>query len=278
MCQHIERSHCLGFYSIDECIRHLKEHPGWCPTLFFSVTGIWWASLSIVVTADASICGERGYGNYSIPYMWLSDIALLPWMPGFPPHMYPSTVFSLAPPSPSLHIQQQPSHWSCSKIPKLQLPATVSFRGHVSLSGVCTVAAKTVWFSFHLGFHTSDVSLSALTAYSTIQTITPMWDGTPFSVPSPNEGRSSPTNTPASPTPPPPAPVLSFYWVFHGSICSFPPARYSCLLSADVLITLLCLKVYAWCTWGNVLHIHLLPHYLALSSHYGFKAQNPQWQ
>ena len=35
-------------------------------------------------------------------------------MPGFPPHMYPSTVFSLAPPSPSLHIQQQPSHWSCA--------------------------------------------------------------------------------------------------------------------------------------------------------------------
>jgi hypothetical protein len=42
-------------------------------------------------------------------------------------------------------------------------------------------------------------------------------------------------------------PVLSSYWVLRGSIYSFPLVRHSCLLSADVLITCLCLKVYAWC-------------------------------
>ena len=47
-------------------------------------------------------------------------------------------------------------------------------------------------------------------------------------------------------------PVLSSYWVLRGSIYSFPLVRYSCLLSGNVLITLLCLKVYAWCIHGEM--------------------------
>ena len=47
-------------------------------------------------------------------------------------------------------------------------------------------------------------------------------------------------------------PVLSSYWVLHGSIYSFPLVRCSCLLSGNVLITLLCLKVYAWCIHGEM--------------------------
>ena len=47
-------------------------------------------------------------------------------------------------------------------------------------------------------------------------------------------------------------PVLSSYWVLRGSIYSFPLVRYSCLLSADVLITRLCLKVYAWYIHGEM--------------------------
>ena len=50
-------------------------------------------------------------------------------------------------------------------------------------------------------------------------------------------------------------PVLSSYWVLRGSIYSFPLVRHSCLLSADVLITCLCLKVYAWCI--TILFSHL---------------------
>ena len=64
-------------------------------------------------------------------------------------------------------------------------------------------------------------------------------DHTPASVLPLTEGRSSPTNTP----------VLSLvplsYWVLCGSIYSFPLVRYSCPLSAGVLYSLLCLKVYS---------------------------------
>ena len=82
MCQHIERPSWLGSSSVDQCIRHLKEHgewgstlilcirhlkehPGWCPALYFTMFSICWASLTIVVTADASMWGERGYGDCS---------------------------------------------------------------------------------------------------------------------------------------------------------------------------------------------------------------------
>ena len=37
------------------------------------------------------------------------------------------------------------------------------------------------------------------------------------------------------------------YWILHGSLCSFPVVRYSCLLSAGVLHALLCLQVCSWC-------------------------------
>ena len=41
------------------------------------------------------------------------------------------------------------------------------------------------------------------------------------------------------------------YWVLRGPIYSFPLVRYSCLLSADILHALLCLKVYSWCISGE---------------------------
>ena len=42
--------------------------------------------------------GERGYGDGSNPYEWLSRIALLPWLPGFPPQAFPTTISSLTSP------------------------------------------------------------------------------------------------------------------------------------------------------------------------------------
>ena len=65
-----------------------------------------------------------------------------------------------------------------------------------------------------------------------------------FSSPA-HQGQSSPTNTPVFPLVP-----LS-YWVLGDSIYSFPLVRYSCPLSAGVLHTLLCLKVYFWCIHGE---------------------------
>ena len=82
--------------------------------------------------------------------------------------------------------------FDCFTISKLQLPAAAPSRGSMSLSGVCMAAARTVWFSFHLGCHRSAVSVSALNVSPLPQTIALTWG----SVPPPAECRSSPTSTP----------------------------------------------------------------------------------
>ena len=51
--------------------------------------------------------------------------------------------------------------------------------------------------------------------------------------------------------------VPSFFRVLRGSIYSFPVVRYSCPLSAGILQTLLCLKVYSWCIYGERCSPHL---------------------
>ena len=156
----------------------------------------------------------------------------------FPPQSPPSH-----PLTPSLRSQQQPSPWVCSTIPKLQLPAAALTRWHVSLLGLCMAAVRTVWFSFHLGFHRSPVSLSALNGSP--MTIALMWGS--------DHCFSSPTCRAGL--------VLlallflllipSSYRVLCGSKYSFLLVRFSCLLSAGVLHTLLCLKVYFWCIHGE---------------------------
>jgi len=85
-------------------------------------------------------------------------------------------------------------------------------------------------------------------------------DRTPASVPPPAEGTSSFINTPVFPL------VPSSYWLLRGSVYPFLLVRYSCLLSAGVLHTLMCLKVYSWCIHGekDVFHVHLLLHHLVL--------------
>ena len=132
-------------------------------------------------------CGrERGCGDCSTPYMWLSSNALLPWLPGFLPQACPTSPQS--PPShpldPSLCSQQKPLPWGCSTIPKLQLITITPSRGPAFLSRVCMAASRTVWFSFHLGCYRSAVSFSALNVSSLTQAIAPMWGSDPcFSSP-----------------------------------------------------------------------------------------------
>ena len=85
---------CLGSFSVVWCIRHIEGPP-------------WLGSYSIVPQAfdgPASLlfscrCWhvERGCGHGSTPYTWLSSIALLPWLPGFPPQAFPTTGSSLTP-------------------------------------------------------------------------------------------------------------------------------------------------------------------------------------
>ena len=142
------------------------------------------------------VCGEKEIMVMAPPPM--HDSAVSPCFHGcpaflhrhFPPQSNPSH-----PLDPSLSIQQQPSPWDCSTIPKLQLPASAPSRESMSLSRVCTAAERTVWFSFHLGCNRSAVSLSALNVSPLTQIIAPCGDRTSASVPLPREARSSPTNT-----------------------------------------------------------------------------------
>ena len=178
-------------------------------------------------------CGEREALVMAPPLT--RDSAVSPCFHGcpaflhrhFPPQSPPSH-----PLDPSLCSQQQPLPWDCSTIPKLQLPDAVPSRGPVSLSGVCMAAARTVWFSFHLG-------CSALNVSPLTQTFAPVWGSDPCFSPPHTEGKSSPTNTLVFPL------VPSSYRVLCGSVYSFLLVRYSCLLSAGILHALLCLKVYS---------------------------------
>ena len=106
------------------------------------------------------------------------DSAVSPCFHGCPAFLhrhFPQQSPPLHPLDPSLHSQQWHSPWDCSTIPELQLPAIASSRGPVSLSGVCMAAARTAWFSFHLGCHRSAVSLSTLNVSLLNQTIALMW-------------------------------------------------------------------------------------------------------
>ena len=58
------------------------------------------------------------------------------------------------------------------------------------------------------------------------------------------------------------------YWVFHGSIYSFPLVRYSCLLSAGVLHALLCLEgVFLMYPWREMCSASTYSSAILFSSH-----------
>ena len=148
----------------------------------------------------------------STHYGWLSSIALLPWLPGFPPQAFPTTISSITSLRSVSHTQQQPTPWDCSTILKFQLPATVPSRGPASLSEVCMAAARIIWFSFHLGYHRSSVSLSALNVSPLSQTNALMWRSDHCFNSPPTKGKSSPTNTPVFP--PSSFILVSFVWFY----------------------------------------------------------------
>ena len=175
---------CLGFCSVDRHIRHLKGPPGCGPTPQFGASCAWWVTLSTVQLPMLE-CGEREAMVMAPPAMHDSAVSLC--LHGFlaflhrhfPPQSPPSH-----PLDPSLCSPQQPLPGDCSTIPKLWLPATALSRGSMSLSRVCMAAARTVWFSFHLGCHRSAVSLPALNVSPLAQTVAPLWGSDPcFSSP-----------------------------------------------------------------------------------------------
>ena len=193
------------------------------------------------------VCGVREAMEMAPPP--LHDSTVSPCFHGFlaflhrhfPPQSPPSH-----PLNPSLHSQHQPSPWDCSMVPKLQLPATAPSRGPAFLSWVCMATARTVWFSFHLGCHTSAVSVSALNVSPLTQTVALMWGWDPL-LQLPQPLRAGPVLLTLLFFPL----VPSSYQVLCGSMYSFPLVRYSCPLSAGVLHALLCLKVYSSCIHGE---------------------------
>ena len=171
---------CLRSFSLVQCLRHIDGPPtgvlfcgsahqalkgaGWVgPYTVVHVSGVWWASVSVVQLPVLA------YAEREVMVMAPAtprDSAVSPCFQGCLAFLHSISHHSLLP--SSLHSQQQPLPWDCSAIPKLQLQATVPSR-------VCMAAARTVWFSFHLDCHRSAVSLSALNVSPLTQTIAQMW-------------------------------------------------------------------------------------------------------
>ena len=184
----------MGSYSIFQSVRHLMGQPLFCSAAH---AGVW--GREAMVMAPLPTCGS------AVPPCFHGCLAFL--HRHFPPQSPLSHPLDL-----SLHSQQQPSPWDCSTIPKLQLPAPVPSRGPAFLSGVCTAAARTVWFSFHLGCHWWAVSLFDLNISPVTQTMHLRWGSDCcFSSP-PTKGRPCPTNTPA--LPPSSFILLRFVWFY----------------------------------------------------------------
>ena len=151
----------MGSCSVVQCVRLLMGQPLYC------------------LAADAGVWGERGL-VMAPPSR--CDSAVLPCFHGCSAFLHKHFPYQ-SPPScpldPSLHSQQKPLPWDCSTIPKLQLPATAPSMRLGSLSRVCMAAARTVWFSFHLGCRRSTASLLALNVSPMTQTMAPMWGSDP---------------------------------------------------------------------------------------------------
>ena len=212
-------------------------HAGWGPTLWFALSGSWWASLYVVQLPMLAFGEREAMVMAARP---TRDSAVLPFSHGclaflcthVPPQSPPSH-----PLYPSLRSQQQASPWDCSTIPKFQPPAAVSSRAPASLSRVCMAVARTVLILIPFRLPQIRFSLSALNVSSLTQTVTPMWCSDPcFS--SPTRWRQVQfyclLTLLFSPL------VHSFYQVSHSSIYYFLLVRYPCPLSAGVLHALLC--------------------------------------
>ena len=195
--------------------------------------------------ADAGVWGERSCSDGSPP---TRDSAGSPCFHGCPAFLHRHLPLRSPPPrplDPSLHstaalalgLLQRPSTAAPSRCPTQAASAPVC-KMHA--------AARTVWFSFHLGCHRSAVSLSALNISPLTQTVARMW-GLDLLLLSPHPLRAGPVLLTLLFFPPAP----SSSWVLHGSVYSFPLVRYSWPVSAGVLHALLYLKVHSWWSRGE---------------------------
>ena len=157
--------------------------------------------------------GERGYDDGSTPYTLLSSITLLPWLPGFPPPAFPTTISSLtssrsfSPQSTaalalgSLHTPQTPAP-SCGPFQGARVPVQDMYGcGKDCLILIPFRLPQTSGFTLSFKCFSSDSDSCPNVG------IRPLLQ---FHLPT--EGRSSPTNTPVFP----PSSFLlpSFVWFY----------------------------------------------------------------
>ena len=198
--------------------------------------------------ANAGVCKERGYGDGSTHYVWLSSIALFPWLPGFPG----------SPPGISHHVSSLTSPWPVFPQSAAALTLGLLHNPWTSAPSLCPFQETHVpaWCMYGCGkdclilipFRHSHISCFTLTLKC-------------FSSDSDNCSAAGVRPLLQFPTHQGQvqsywhfcfAPLVSLsYQVLRGSIYSSPLVKYSCLLSAGVLHAHLCLKVYFSCIHGE---------------------------
>ena len=221
-----------------------------CKSVHQALTGAPWVeSYSIVWRANLMgqpLCGSAAdagcEGREAMVMAWLSSVALLSWLPGFPPPAFPIAIFSLTSP------------WSLSAVNSSPCPGIVLQSLHSSFQLLCLLGDVCPCPGYD-GFSNNCLILIPFTlphincfTLSLVFLFWPKqlpWYGgwTPASIPPPAKGRSSPTDILVSRPPL----VSSSYRVFHSPICFFMVVRFSCLLSYGVLQALLC----SWCIHGE---------------------------
>ena len=212
----------MGSCSVVHCVRHSMGQPLYCSA------------------ADAGVWGERGYGDGSTPYAWLSSIALLPWLPGFPPLAFPTTISSLTSPQsvspePTAALALGPLH-----TPQTPAPGFCTFQGTLIPVWGMYGCGKDCLILIPLRLpQIRCFTLSLKCFFSDSDNCPNMGIGPPLQFSHPP--RVGPVLLAL--LFPPLAP--SSYWVLLASIYSFPLVRYSCPLSAGVVHALLSLKMYS---------------------------------
>ena len=172
----------------------------------------------------------------STPYTWLSSISLLPWLPGFPPQAFPTTVTSLTSPRSIslqstaalalglLHNSLTPAP-SCWALQGTCLPVWGMYGCHKDYLGLIPFRLPQVsCFTLSLKCFSSDSDNCPDVGIGPLLQFPHWWRADPILL--------TLLFFPLVP---------SSYWVLCGSLYSFPLVRYSCPLSAGV-----CMHFCVW--------------------------------
>ena len=181
--------------------------------------------------------GERGYDDGSTPYTLLSSITLLPWLPGFSPQAFPTTISSLTslpsvPPQSTAALALGSLH-----TPQTPAPSRCTFQGtFIPVWGMYGCGKDCLIF-IPLRLQQVSCFTLSLKCFSSASENCPDVGIRPL-LQFPHLPRAGPVLL-----------TLLFFPLvpssYRVSIYSFLLIRYSCPLSAGVLQALLCLKVYS---------------------------------